>query len=102
MRAISLMIKNTLIETGNPEDFLGHVGPADFAVVISPITLPAFQEKIKARLEQSLDFFYPIKDREQASKKPNRLAVQVSEIPSVYGRYSSVDQLKKEILSKRL
>ena len=101
LRAISLMIHNTLKETGTPEDFLGHLGTADFAVIISPDTLPAFQEKIKSRLEQSLDYFYPINDREPAAKRTDRLAVHVSEIPSVYGRYSSVDQLKKELLSKR-
>jgi hypothetical protein len=69
-------------------------------IVVSPANLPAFQERIRSRLEQSLDYFYPIKDREQASKKPDRLSVNVSEIQSVFGRFSSVDQLKKELLSK--
>ncbi len=100
LRAISLMILNTLKETGSPEDFLGHLGPSDFIVVLSPATLLPFQEKIKARLEQSLDYFYPLSDREQASKKTDRLAILVSEMPSVYGRFSSVDQLKKELLSR--
>jgi len=101
LRAISLMIHNTLKETGSPEDFLGHLSPADFIVVLSPETLIPFQDKIRSRLEQSLDYFYPINDREQASKRPDRLAIQVTEMPSVYGRFSSVDQLKKELLSKR-
>jgi DNA-binding response OmpR family regulator len=100
LRAISLMIHNTMKETGSTEDFLGHLSPTDFAVVVSPSNLEPFQERIRSRLEQSLDFFYPIKDREQASKRQDRLAIQISEIPSVYGRYTSVDQLKKELLSK--
>ena len=100
LRAISLMVHNTMKETSAPEDFLGHISPTDFVVVLSPGNLPPFQERIRSRLEQSLDYFYPIKDREQASKKPDRLAIQISEIPSVYGRFSSVDQLKKELLSK--
>jgi len=100
LRAISLMIHNTLKETGSPEDFLGHISPADFIVVLSPETLMAFQDKIRSRLEQSLDYFYPINDREQASKRPDRLAIQATDMPSVYGRFSSVDQLKKELLSK--
>ncbi len=100
LRAISLMILNTLKETGSPEDFLGHLGPSDFVVVLLPETLLPFQEKIKARLEQSLDYFYPLSDRERASKKTDRLAIHVNEIPSVYGRYSNVDQLKKELLSR--
>lgn len=100
MRAISLMILNTLKETGSPEDFLGHLSPSDFVIVLSPETLLPFQEKIKARLQQSLDYFYPLSDREQAAKLANRLGVQVNDIPSVYGKYSNVDQLKKELLSR--
>ena len=100
LRAISLMIHNTMKETGSPEDFLGHMSPTDFAVVVSPSSLAPFQERIKSRLEQSLDYFYPIKDREQASLREDRLAIEISEIPSVFGRYTSVDQLKKELLNK--
>jgi DNA-binding response OmpR family regulator len=100
LRAISLMISNALKETGSADDFLGHISPSDFVVVLSPETRPAFQEKINSRLQQSLDYFYPLNDREQASKRMDRLAIRVSEVPSVFGRYSSVDQLKKDILSK--
>ena len=100
LRAISLMIHNTMKETGSPEDFLGHMSPTNFAVVISPSNLAPFQERIKSRLEQSLDYFYPIKDREQASQRQDRLSIEISEIPSVFGRYTSVDQLKKELLNK--
>ncbi|HEY3474279.1 MAG TPA: response regulator [Anaerolineales bacterium] len=100
LRAISLMIQNTMKETGSTDDFLGHISPTDFVIVVSPAGLPAFQERIRPRLEQSLDYFYPIKDREQASQRADRLAIQISEVPSVYGRFSSVDQLKKELLNK--
>ncbi len=100
LRAISLMIDNTMKETGLPDDFIGHLSPTDFVVVLAPANLPAFQERIRSRLEQSLDYFYPIKDREQAAKRSDRLAVKVAEVPSVYGRYSSVEQLKQELLQK--
>ena len=100
LRAISLMIQNTLKEGGSPEDFLGHISPTDFVVVVPPANLPAFQERIRSRLEQSLDYFYPMKDREQASKSLDRLAVQIAEVPAVYGRFSSVEQLKNDLLNK--
>jgi GGDEF domain-containing protein len=100
LRAISLMIHNTMKEGGSTEDFLGHISPTDFVVVLIPADLPSFQERIRSRLEQSLDYFYPIKDREQAAKQPDRLAIQISEVPSVYGRFSSVEQLKKDLLNK--
>ncbi len=100
LRAISLMVHNTMKETGTADDFLGHISPTDFVIVISPNSLAAFQERIKSRLEQSLDYFYPIKDRENAARQGDRLSIQIHEIPSIYGRYASVDQLKKELLSK--
>lgn len=69
-------------------------------VVLSPANLTPFQDRIRSRLEQSLDYFYPIKDREEASKQPDRLSIQISEVPSVYGRFTTVDQLKKDLLNK--
>lgn len=100
LRAISLMVHNTMKETGSSDDFIGHISPTDFVVVVSPATLPPFQERIRSRLEQSLDYFYPIKDRENALKQSNRLAIQINEVPSVYGRYTSVEQLKKDLLGR--
>jgi len=101
LRAISLMVHNTMKETGSTDDFLGHISPTDFVVVVSPSTISPFQERIKSRLEQSLDYFYPIKDRENASTQPDRLAIHISEVPSIYGRYTSVEQLKKDLLNKQ-
>jgi PleD family two-component response regulator len=101
LRAISLMIHNTMQESGPTEDFIGHIGPTDFVIVASPANLVSLQERIRSRLEQSLDYFYPIKDREQATKRPDRLSIQISEVPAVYGRFSSVDKLKQDLLSKR-
>jgi DNA-binding response OmpR family regulator len=102
LRAISLMIHNTMKEAGADEDFLGHISPTDFVVITTPDNLSAFYELISSRLEQSLDYFYPIKDREQISKRLDRLSIKVVEVPSVFGRFSSVDQLKKDVLSKQL
>jgi hypothetical protein len=100
MRAISLMIHNTIKETNASDDFLGHISPTDFVVIMPPEAMAAFREKIRSRLEQSLDYFYPIKDREAASKLPNRLAIKVTDVPPVFGRYSSVEQLRKDLLGK--
>jgi len=102
LRAISLMVHNTMKEAGAGDDFLGHISPTDFVVVMTPENLPVFQKQISSRLEQSLDYFYPIKDREQAAKKADRLVIKVADVPSVFGKYSSVDQLKKDVLSKQL
>lgn len=102
MRAISLMIQNTIKELSSADSFLGHISPTDFVVVMTPDVMSAFQEKIRSRLEQSLDYFYPIKDREQAAKQPDRLSISVVDVPSVFGRYSSVEQLRKDLLGRQV
>ncbi len=98
LRAISLMIVNTMREVSGLTDFLGHLSSTDFLLISPPTSLPALQEKLRARLEQSMDYFYPIKDREQASKRTDRLGVKIAEIASVKGNYTAVDQLKMELL----
>jgi len=93
-----VMIQNTMGEIGGKDDFLGHLGAAEFVLVVQSANLPALQERLRSRLTQSLDYFYPIKDRERASQRPDRLGVKMSEMPSAKGRFASVDKLKMELL----
>jgi len=98
LRAFSEMIQKTMGEIGGKDDFLGHLGAAEFVLVAQSANLPALQERLRSRLTQSLDYFYPIKDRERASQRPDRLGVKMSEMPSAKGRFASVDKLKMELL----
>ena len=98
LRAFSVMIQNTMAELGGKDDFLGHLGPAEFVLTVQSANLSVLRERLYNRLNQSLDYFYPIKDRERASKRPDRLAVEMSEIAEVKGHFPSVDKLKMELL----
>jgi len=98
LRAISLMVHNAMREGGDSDDFAGHLTPTDFVLMVSPGKLSALQARVSTRLEQSLDYFYPIKDRDQASKSKNRLIIKVVEVPSETGGFNDVDTLKKELL----
>ena len=98
LRAISLMVHNAMREVGNADDFVGHLTPTEFVLVVSSETLPQLQERVRTRLEQSLDYFYPIKDRERVSKRDDRLVIKVVDLPSVSGRFNDLDTLKKELL----
>lgn len=98
LRAFSVMIHNTITEVGAKDDFLGHLGPAEFVLVVQLASLPALQERLHYRLTQSLDYFYPIRDRERASQRPDKLNVKMSEMSTVKGRFASVDKLKVELL----
>ncbi len=98
MRAVSLMIHNAMREVGGADDFVGHLTPTDFVLVVSSGNLSVLGERVRTRLEQSLDYFYPIKDRDQAATRSDRLVIKVAEVPSLSGRFPNVDALKKELL----
>jgi DNA-binding response OmpR family regulator len=98
LRAISLMIMNTMREVSRPEDFLGHINGTDFILVIPPSNLMVLSEKLRARLEQSVEYFYPIKDREKMTQSQNRLGVKLAEIPSLKGIFTEVNEVKIELM----
>jgi DNA-binding response OmpR family regulator len=101
LRAISLMIVNTMREFSRPEDFLGHLSATDFVLVVPPSNLVALTEKLRSRLDQSMEYFYPIKDREQAAKRKDRLFSKLTDIASLKNHPKDVDQIKAELLSIR-
>lgn len=98
LRAISLMVVNTMREMSRPEDFLGHLSGTDFILVVPPSNLSALSEKLRSRLDQSMEYFYPIKDREQMAARKDRLNAKLSEIVFSAGQYSDVSQVKTELL----
>jgi DNA-binding response OmpR family regulator len=98
LRAISLMIVNTMREVSRPEDFLGHLTSTDFIIVLPPSNLAALSEKLRSRLEQSMEYFYPIKDREQMAKRKDRLGAKLAEVASLKGRFPSLDHAKAELV----
>lgn len=98
LRAISLMIVNTMREVSRPEDFLGHLTTTDFIIVLPPSNLAALSEKLRSRLEQSMEYFYPIKDREQMAKRKDRLSAKMAELSSLKGKFTSLDQAKAELV----
>jgi PleD family two-component response regulator len=102
LRAFSVMIHNSMTDVGVEQDFLGHLGLSEFVAVVPTASVQALQERIRTRLSQSLEKFYPIKDRDQAIRRPDRLIVKTGEMSNVCGRFPNVDQLKAELVrSKR-
>jgi DNA-binding response OmpR family regulator len=98
LRAISLMVVNTMREVSRPEDFLGHLSGTDFILVVPPSNLSALSEKLRVRLDQSVEYFYPIKDREQMAKSPSRLKIKMAEVMSLTEGFADISQMKTELL----
>ncbi len=101
MRAVSLMIQNSMRESGGADDFLGHLSPTEFLLVVNPGVAVSAEERIRTRLEQSLDYFYPIKDRDQVATLKNRLAVHTAHILASEHKFASVDEIKAELMRRK-
>ncbi len=101
LRAVSLMIQNVMRRIGNLGDFLGHLGPTDFVLVTSPEKAPLLKERIRTQLEQSLEYFYPIKDREQAASGGKWLAVEFGVLLPIDGNFTDCGRLKSVLLAKK-
>jgi DNA-binding response OmpR family regulator len=99
LRAISLILNNVIRESGYTEDgFVGHLTPTDFVMTLPQHSLPLMQERIRTKLEQSLDFFYPMKDR---SNLENRLTIRINIVSPSEQHLTGLAQLKTEVLKRK-
>jgi PleD family two-component response regulator len=98
IRAVSLIVKNAVRNFGNLADFIGHISPNDFVVVSQPNTAIAIQEWITTRLEQYLDYFYPLEDRDKNPEKlRNKLAYRLNILIPTKAPYKNIAVLKKAL-----
>ncbi len=98
LRAVSVMVLNSMCEGGSPEDFLGHLGASEFILVVHPAGLIPLEERLRTRLEQALDYFFPIKDREHIAGNTNRLKVMTSTVDATAQPFTAAEPLKTELV----
>ena len=100
LRAVTLMMKNALKEHGDTSDFLGHIGHEDFVIITHKNNAKAILDRIERRIQQSREYFYPIKDRSKAQKamKENQLSLSSAVINHDSGSYDSVASLKDALV----
>ncbi|MDL1922978.1 response regulator [Chloroflexi bacterium CFX3] len=65
LRAVTLMINNALRESGSDGDFVGHLQENEFVILTDQTKSPTLQQRIETRIQQSMEYFYPMKDREK-------------------------------------
>ena len=84
LRAISLMIGNTARELGSPEDFIGQVSQNDFIIITQQNNLKPLMKRLQMRIDQAIDYFYPLKDRGRKEILGKRLGIALRVVdPSV-------------------
>lgn len=101
LRAVSLMVQNAARKAGAPGDFVGHFSASEFVVITIPDVIANLGERIRSRLEQSLDYFYPLRDRETPKMPEKRLALRLAGLLPDQGPFEDLDQLKTTLLRKR-
>ena len=103
LRAVTLMVNNAIREVSNESDFIGHLGPNEFVIVTDAEHLPAIRERIEVRIKQSMEYFYPLKDRDEARRamNDNRLRLMVGHVASTDGTFADLEALTEAINTNR-
>lgn len=68
LRAVTLMVRNAVREYGTESDFIGHLGPEHFIILTHPDAVEDIRERIERRIRQSREYFYPLRDQDQAQQ----------------------------------
>jgi DNA-binding response OmpR family regulator len=104
LRAVTLMINNAIREVGNEGDFIGHLGLHEFVIVSDMTKIPAIRERIEGRIRQSMEYFYPLKDRDKAKQAmlENRLRLLIAQVTAAEGDLDDVEALRAAIAKVRV
>jgi DNA-binding response OmpR family regulator len=103
LRAVSLMMNNAVREISGEDDFIGHLAPHDFIIVTSEEYLSPLRERVQLRLKQSMEYFYPLKDRDKAKQAmaENRLKLVIGQVLHSEGPFADLDALREAVLKSR-
>lgn len=99
LRAVTLMIRNAVREHGTADDYIGHVGPEDFIIITQSGNVNEIRDRIQKRIEQSREYFYPLKDREKAREamEANHLRLNSGTVTQADGPFEDLDALKAKL-----
>lgn len=101
VRAVSLMVNNSLKEDGGEDIFIGHLAPSEFLLVTLLENVGGLDTKIHNRLDQALSFFYPIKDRDVANAAKDRLIIKTATLSSQDGLYNTFEEIKAQLYRRQ-
>ena len=97
LRAVAMILHDSLQEFEANDDFLGHIGSNDFLIITKPDYLDSLKDRIKKRLDQSFDYFYRDQDRSSDLFKNRYLAVEINELVPPSNSIWSLQKIKQEL-----
>jgi GGDEF domain-containing protein len=92
VRALSLMIANTIQEDHAGDAFVGHAAPEEFVVVTDDTHCSRLAHHCRRRLRASMPYFYPVADRERLRSEATvlGLGVEVACLTAADGPFATV------------
>lgn len=107
LRAVGLILNNTIEEAGTLDDFVGHPGGAGFIIITVPTKVKELEDKVVTRLTRAINYFYPIKDRELAQRRVEETSgdeklvplmfISVSIVTSRDASFTKVQQIREAL-----
>ncbi len=100
-RAVALMLINATQETGDADDFVGHLDVSDYMLVTSARECKKLARRCDMRLQASLAYFYPALDRHLVKDldAEERLQVRVATLSAHEHQFNDLDKLFGALLS---
>ncbi len=96
LRAVALMIRNAVREFGHEDNFIGHLGTEDFIIITTPEATKNIRERLEARVQQSREYFYPVRDRQRVPDMPESALLRMTSavLNSTDGPFQTVEDLR--------
>jgi len=100
LRAISFMVGNFIQEAQRESDFIGHVSPEELIIITTESRARDLEARIQNRLTQSMDYFYPVKDRNNPEiNAQEKLTLDLRRITANKAASEELNAIKKMVLS---
>jgi DNA-binding response OmpR family regulator len=97
LRAVSIMLQDSLREIGSRGDFIGHLSTSDYLIVTQTANQMPLKEHIFKRLEQSFDYFYRDQDRTSEAVHKQRLTVDIYQLTANNVAVTDLERFKMEV-----
>ena len=98
LRAVAMMLHDTVREHGGPSDFIGHLTLTSFLLVIDSASTDTLKERIQKRMDVSMGYFYRDQDRAAETSDQGRLAVRIEEMRGWQEPQQSLEAFKSQLV----
>ena len=97
LRAVTLMVRNTIREFGGEDDFIGHLGMEEIVILTTTDRLEGIRERLETRIRSSLTHFYRSKDLEAQSEETDFLCLNTGVIDYQTDQFNDAESVRQAL-----